>query len=154
LESINALTVTLGPEEWTLETPGASPTSFEMGTVEAALHALPNPLPISILLPLGITALGVELRTPGGWVAGFIGVLALGLAFYGLGQLPVNWLGLGLIAVAFVLFLLEVNAPGVGALALAGAGSLLAGLLLLFNSPMSPEFVRLSLPAAIAITVS
>src|SRR5690606_26468994 len=109
---------------------------------------------ISILLPLGITALMVELRNPGGWVAGFIGVLALGMAFYGLGQLPVNWLGLGLIALAFVLFMLEVTTPGLGALAVAGAGSLLGGLLLLFNSPSSPEFVRLSVPAALAVTLS
>lgn len=154
LEAIDGLAVALGEQQWTLETAGATPTSYEMTTVESALHALSNPLLISILLPLGITALMVEVRSPGGWVAGFIGVLALGLAFYGLGQLPVNWLGLGLIAVAFVLFLLEVNAPGVGALALAGAGTLLAGLLLLFNSPASPEFVRLSIPAAVAVTVT
>lgn len=154
LEAVDGLTVALGEEEWTLETAGATTTTFEMSFVEGALHAVSNPLLISILLPLGITALMVEIRSPGGWVAGFFGVVAVGLAFYGLGQLPVNWLGLGLIAVAFVLFLLEVNAPGVGALALAGAGSLLAGLLLLFNSPASPEFVRLSIPAAVTIAVT
>ena len=152
LEAVDGLTVDVSGQPWTLQTARAVQTSLDMTFVEAALHALSNPLLISILLPLGITAIMVEIRSPGGWVAGFIGVVALGLAFYGLGQLPVNWLGLGLIAVAFVLFLLEVNAPGIGALAIAGAGSLLAGLLLLFNSPGSPDFVRLSIPAAIAVT--
>lgn len=154
LREVHGLTVQVREQPWTLETAGAAQVSLAMTAVEGALHALSNPLLISILLPLGITALMVELRSPGGWVAGFIGVLALGLAFYGLGQLPVNWLGLGLVAVAFVLFLLEVTTPGVGALALAGAGTLLAGLLVLFNSPSSPEFIRLSIPAAIAVTAS
>lgn len=154
LREVDGMTVALGEETWTLQTADVAQTSLLMNFVEGALHALSNPLLISILLPLGITALMVEVRSPGGWVAGFVGVLSLGLAFYGLGQLPVNWLGLGLIAVAFVLFMLEVASPGIGAMALAGAGTMLAGLLLLFNSPASPEFVRLSIPAAVAITAS
>ncbi|MFW6070031.1 MAG: NfeD family protein [bacterium] len=154
LDELDGLTVTVQQEEWTLETAGAQTVPYEMNSIEAALHALSNPLLLSILLPLGMTSILIELRSPGGWVAGFIGVLSLGLAFYGLGQLPVNWLGLGLIAVAFVLFMLEVNSPGVGALAIAGSGSMLAGLLVLFNSPGSPEFVRISLPAAVAVTVT
>lgn len=154
LQEVDGLTVEVGNAAWTLQTADVTQTTLSMNLVEGVLHALSNPLLISILLPLGISAIMIELRSPGGWVAGFIGVLALGMAFYGLGQLPVNWLGLGLIVLAFVLFLAEVNTPGLGALALAGAGTMLAGLLLLFNSPASPEFVRLSLPAAIAITAS
>ncbi|MFW6184510.1 MAG: NfeD family protein [Chloroflexota bacterium] len=154
LDELDGLTVTVQQEEWTLETAGAQTVPYEMNSIEAALHALSNPLLLSILLPLGMTSILIELRSPGGWVAGFIGVLSLGLAFYGLGQLPVNWLGLGLIAVAFVLFMLEVNSPGVGALAIAGSGTMLAGLLVLFNSPGSPEFVRISLPAAVTVTVT
>ena len=154
LQEVDGLTVQVNDEPWTLQTADATRTPYAMNVVEGALHALSNPLLLSILLPLGITAIMIELRSPGGWVAGFVGVLSLGMAFYGLGQLPVNWLGLGLVVLAFVLFLLEVKTPGVGALALAGAGTMLAGLLLLFNSPASPEFVRLSLPAAITITVS
>lgn len=154
LEAVDGMTVDVAGESWTLQTAGATPTPLEMSAVEGILHALSNPLLISILLPLGITAIMVEIRSPGGWVAGFVGVVSLAMAFYGLGQLPVNWFGLGLVAIAFVLFFLEVKAPGIGAMALAGAGAMLAGLLLLFNSPSSPDFVRLSLPAAIAITVT
>ena len=69
-----------------------------------------------------------------------------------LGQLPVNYLGLGLIVVAFVLLGLEIKAPTHGALAVTGTVTLVAGLLVLFNSG-TPEFVRLSIPAAIAIAV-
>jgi membrane-bound serine protease (ClpP class) len=151
LEAVDGRTVMVGEQEWVLQTAGVRQVAFDMNAVEGALHALSNSLLISILLPLGVTSIIIELRSPGGWVAGFVGVMCLGLALYGLGQLPVNWLGLGLIVVAFVLFLLEVNSPSVGALSLAGSGTLLAGLLLLFNSPASPEFVRLSLPSAVSI---
>ncbi len=57
-----------------------------------------------------------------------------------------------LIGASFVLFLMEVHAPGIGALAIVGALSLFSGLLVLFNSPGSPEFARLSIPVAVAIT--
>ncbi|MFQ5420058.1 MAG: NfeD family protein, partial [Anaerolineae bacterium] len=108
---------------------------------------------VSILLVIGVQAILIELGSPGGWVAGFIGVLALGLAFYGLGQLPANWFGLGLVAVAFVLFALEVKTPTVGGLATAGTLTLLSGLLIMFNSPGSPEFARISIPSALTISL-
>ena len=75
------------------------------------------------------------------------------MALYGLGTLPANWLGLGLIVLAFVLFLLEVKTPATGILALAGAITFLAGLLVLFNSPGTPDFARISLNGAIGITL-
>jgi membrane-bound serine protease (ClpP class) len=76
----------------------------------------------------------------------------LGLALYGVGQLPVNWLGLGLIILAFVLFISEIFTPTYGLLGISGAISLLAGLLVLFNSPGTPEFARI--PVAWAVVIS
>jgi len=152
LQELDGLEVSVGVETVTLNTASAPQTPFGMNVIEEVLHALSNPLLIGILLSIGVPAILIELKSPGGWVAGFIGVMSLGLAFYGLGQLPVNWFGLGLIGLAFALFLLEIKAPGVGALAFVGAATLLGGLLVLFNSPGSPEFVRLSIPSAVAIT--
>lgn len=152
LQELDGLEVSVGEETVTLNTASAPQTPFGMNVIEEVLHALSNPLLIGILLSIGVPAILIELKSPGGWVAGFIGVMSLGLAFYGLGQLPVNWFGLGLIGLAFVLFLLEIKAPGVGALAFVGAATLLGGLLVLFNSPGSPEFVRISIPSAVAIT--
>jgi len=86
-------------------------------------------------------------------VAGFVGVVFLALALYGLGQLPANWFGLGLILVAFVLFLLEVKAPVHGALAVTGVVTMFAGFMVLFNSPGTPAFARLSMISAVLITL-
>ena len=154
LVELDGLKVFVDGRTQTLHTAGALQISFSMNVIERVLHSLSNPLLVSILLSLGVPAILIELHSPGGWVAGFVGVLCLGLAFYGLGQLPVNWLGLGLIALSFGLFLLEVKAGGIGAAALAGAGSMLAGLLLLFNSPGTPDFARISIPSALALTIS
>lgn len=153
LVQLDGLTVVVNDEEMVLDTRDATPKPFDMNIIEQALHALSNPLLLGILLTIGVQAILIEMSSPGGWVAGFIGVVCLGLALYGLGQLPANWFGLGLVAVAFVLFLLEVKAPVHGALALAGTITLLVGLLVLFNSPGTPEFARISVSGAVTVSL-
>ncbi|MDX1687481.1 MAG: nodulation protein NfeD [Candidatus Promineifilaceae bacterium] len=154
LDQLDGQSVIVNGQEQVLRTAEAQRTPREMNVIERALHALSNPTLVSILLAIAVPSILIELRSPGGWVAGFVGVVSLALAFYGLGQLPVNWFGLLLIGAAFVLFLMEVHAPGVGALAIVGALSLFAGMLVLFNSPGSPEFARISIPVAVAITAT
>jgi membrane-bound serine protease (ClpP class) len=153
LTQLDGQTATVNGQIVTLHTAGAARDDLAMNIIEQVLHALSNPLFVSILLVIGVQAILIELSSPGGWVAGFIGVISLGLAFYGLGQLPANWLGLGLVAGAFVLFALEVKAPTHGALALAGTATVVAGLLILFNSPSTPQFARISVPGAIVISL-
>jgi membrane-bound serine protease (ClpP class) len=154
LVQLDGQTVLVNNEEVVLQTADAVLQETPMTFVEQVLQALTNPVIIAILLAIATPAILIELHNPGGWVAGFLGIVCLILSLYGLGQLPVNWLGLGLIVIAFVLFVAEVQAPTHGALSLTGALTLLAGLLVLFNSPGTPEFARLSLPAAIAISGS
>jgi membrane-bound serine protease (ClpP class) len=119
--------------------------------VERLLQALTNPNLVFLLLSLGLQALLIELSHPGGWVAGFIGVVALALGAYGLGILPVNWFGLIFLAAAFVLFVLDLKAPTHGALTAAGLGSFIVGALVLFNSPGTPSFQRVSVPLVVAM---
>lgn len=153
LQQLDGQVVVVNGQDVTLETAGATQSSFTLNPVERLLHALSNPLLIGLLLTIGVQAILIEISSPGGWAAGFIGVLCLGMALYGLGTLPANWLGLGLIVVAFVLFLLEVKTPTTGFLAVAGVITFLAGLLILFNSPGTPTFARISITGAIGITL-
>ena len=153
LQQLDGLTVIVNDQPVTLQTAEAPITPYAMNPVETILHALVNPLLVGILLAIGVQAIIIEISNPGGWVAGFIGVVFLALAMYGLGQLPANWFGLGLIFIAFVLFLLEVKAPVHGALALVGIITMVAGFLVLFNSNNSPEFARISIWSAIAISL-
>ncbi len=153
LTQVSGRTVTVDGQPRTLQLAGAAQQEVEMTPLEAIFHALSNPTLVGFLLAIAIPAILIELQSPGGWVAGFIGVICLLLALYGLGQLPVNWLGVVLILVAFILLLMEVVSTAHGGLALAGIVTLVAGLLVLFNSPSSPEFARISVASAIGISL-
>ena len=153
LQQLDGQTVIVNNQPETLELATASQTALNLNFAEQLLFILTNSVLIGILLTIGVQAILIELSNPGGWVAGFIGVVAIALALYGLGQLPVNWFGMALIVIAFALFIAEVKVQS-GALAIVGVVTLLAGFLVLFNSPDSPDFIRLSLPWAIGITLA
>jgi membrane-bound serine protease (ClpP class) len=118
-------------------------------SVDALLNLLTNPNIVLLLLNVGVLAVLIEISSPGGWLPGFIGIICIALAVYGLGVLPVNWFGLIFIVLAFVLFVLELKTPATGALTAAGIGSFIAGGLILFNSVRAPEFQPISVPLVI-----
>jgi membrane-bound serine protease (ClpP class) len=133
-----------------LQTIGVLLEDMPQSFIEQALQALTNPNIVFLLLTVGVQAILIEISSPGGWVAGFIGVVCLALGTYGLGVLPVNWVGLIFIITAFVLFILEIKATTHGALAAAGVASFIVGALVLFNSPGTPSFQRVSIPLVAA----
>jgi membrane-bound serine protease (ClpP class) len=135
--------------EKTLRTANAEVVEIPQRFIEQFLQVLTNPNIVFLLITIGVQALLIEISSPGGWIAGFIGVVCLALGTYGLGILPVNWFGLAFIATAFVLFILEVKAPTHGALTAAGLTSFIVGALVLFNSPETPSFLRVSVPLVI-----
>ncbi|MFP3855216.1 MAG: NfeD family protein [Anaerolineales bacterium] len=151
LASLDGLTVEVNGQSLVLETAGVSVQRLDQNAVEQILQALTNPNLVFLLLAVGVQAVLIELSSPGGWLAGFIGVVSLALAAYGLGILPVNWFGLIFVLTAFVLFFLEIKAATHGALAAVGMITLIAGALVLFNSPGSPDFFRVSIGAVVAI---
>ncbi|HEX9013520.1 MAG TPA: NfeD family protein, partial [Anaerolineaceae bacterium] len=136
-----------------LNTAGIPIQNISISFIEQLLQTLTNPNIVFLLLTLGVQALLIEISNPGGWVAGFVGVVALALATYGLGILPVNWFGIIFLAASFVLFLLDVKAPTHGALTAAGLGAFIVGALVLFNSPNVPSFQRVSVPLVVVTGV-
>ncbi len=133
----------------TLQTANAEVSMMDLSFIEQLLAILTDPNIVFILLTIGVQAILIEISSPGGWVAGFLGVVCLSLAVYGFGVLPVNWFGLIFLITAFVLFILDIKAPTHGALTAAGVGSLIVGGLVLFNSPMTPQFQRVSVPLVV-----
>jgi membrane-bound serine protease (ClpP class) len=67
--------------------------------------------------------------------------------------LPVNWFGIVFLLTAFVLFILDIKAPTHGALTAAGVASFIVGALVLFNSPGTPQFSRVSVPLVVSVGV-
>ena len=120
--------------------------------LEHFLSVVASPNLAFILLTVGGIALLIELANPGLIIPGVTGAIALGLGFVGLGQLPVNWLGVALTLIALGLLYLEFQEPGAGVY---GAGALvtfIVGAILLVGGALRP--VELDFPGAEALTVS
>jgi membrane-bound serine protease (ClpP class) len=153
LEQLDGFTVQFEDGPHLLNTAGARTQPLDISLIEQLLLVLTDPNISFLLIAIGVQAILIEISSPGGWVAGFIGVVCLTLAAYGLGVLPVNWFGLVFIATSFVLFILDIKAPTHGALTAAGVGSFIVGALVLFNSPGTPEFQRVSPSLVISVGV-
>ena len=153
LRQLDSFEVQVNGETLTLETGNARTEEVPANFIEQLLSILTNPNIVLILITIGVQAILIEIGSPGGWVAGFIGVISLSLAAYGLGVLPVNWFGIVFLITSFVLFILDIKAPTHGALTAAGIGSFIVGALVLFNSPGTPEFQRVSIPVVVVVAL-
>jgi len=153
LSQLDGFSVDLKGEQRVLETSDATVEAVPLVFIEQLLAVLTNPNIVFLLLTIGVQAVLIELSSPGGWIAGVIGVVCLALAVYGLGILPVNWFGLVFLAIAFILFILDIKAPTHGALTAAGIAALIVGALVLFNSPGVPSFQRVSVPLVIGMSI-
>ena len=149
LAQLNGRKVTIQDHTVTLNTLGADIINVKKTLMEDLLIVLANPNIVFLLLAVGIQAILIEISSPGGWVAGFIGSICLLFATYGMGVLPVNWFGILFLVLAFGLLILEIKAPTHGALTAAGVGSFIIGALVLFNSPSVPSFQRVSVPLVV-----
>jgi membrane-bound serine protease (ClpP class) len=70
-----------------------------------------------------------------------------------MGILPVNLFGIIFIVIAFVLYIMDINAPTHGLLTLAGTGSFILGALVLFNGIQDMGFPPVSIPLVIGTGV-
>ena len=147
LEQLDGRSVSLVSGERKLNTSDVEIVEMSQSFIEEFLHTLTNPNIVFLLLTVGVQAILIEISSPGGWIAGFIGVVCLALGTYGLGVLPVNWFGLIFIITSFVLFVLDIKAPTHGALTIGGVVSLVAGAMILFNSPL----YRVSISAVVTV---
>lgn len=150
LQSLNGFTVQMdGGISLTLNTADIRTEELEINFIEQLLMMLTDPNIAFLLLAIGVQGILIEISSPGGWFAGFLGAVCLTLAIYGMGVLTVNWFGIIFLIIAFVLFILDIKAPTHGALTTAGVASFIVGALVLFNSPGTPQFQRVSVPLVI-----
>jgi membrane-bound serine protease (ClpP class) len=154
LRQLDGFEVEVNGQPQTLDTQDLALTEQSLNLLEAVLNLLTNPNVVFTLTSLGSLLIWVEVSQPGGWVAGFLGVVCMMLAFYGLGVLPVNWFGIIFIIVAFVLFIMDIYATSHGALTLAASASLIVGALVLFNSSGTPAYFRVNVPLVVIMSLA
>lgn len=122
----------------------------EMNWRQKILNALSNPSFAYLLMMLGILGIFFEISQPGAIFPGAVGAIAILLALFAFSALPVNYVGILLIIVAFILFVLEANVPSYGMLAIGGIIAMSLGSLMLIDS--SEPYLQIS-RAVIAATV-
>ena len=152
LAQLDGFTVEVLGDEVTLKTANARISFLEPTFVQEVLNFIVNPVIALALLSIGSLAITYEIINPGGYMSGIIGVICVLTGLYAVGQLPVNFAGLALILLAFVLFVAELFTPTYGALTVGGIVSFIIGGLILFNTN---EFAyQLPLPSIIGIPLS
>lgn len=134
----------------TLRTSGAVFVESKFDTKQLFFEFLANPAVAYLLLMVGSFLVYFELRNPGMFLPGIVGAICLLLFAVAAMSLPVSLLGGMLIALAVVLFLLEIKIVSHGLLTLGGVASLIVGSYILFDGPI-PE---LRVPPIVFVPVS
>lgn len=119
---------------YVLKTKGAPVEKFDMSIREKFYQTIGHPQIAYILFIVGIYAIIFEVTHPGVIVPGVIGVICLIVAFTAFQVIPINAIGLVLIAGAFVLFILEIKVVSHGLLSVGGVALMLLGSLMLVDS--------------------
>ncbi len=133
LEELDGMEVLVGGAAVELQTGSANTVEIPMTRGEGLLTVLIHPAVALLLITLGINAILIELSSPGGFIPGTIGVLALALGLYSLGVLNANLIGLVFLAAAFALFVLDLKAPTHGLLTAGGVVLFVVGAAILFS---------------------
>lgn len=138
IQSIDEHKVTLNSKATILKISNPKIETIGMTVQEHFLNFLAQPNITFILLSLGALLIFVEFIFPGLIVPGVAGAIFLALAFLGFNNLPVNYVGIGLMGLSVILMYAEFSAPGIS---IAGFGSitsfLIGGILLFGNHSIS-----------------
>jgi membrane-bound serine protease (ClpP class) len=126
--------IEINGEDLTLELQGAQIEDQAPDWRDQLLATITNPNVAYILLLVGIYGLIFELANPGALVPGVIGGISLLLALFALQALPVNFAGLGLLALGVLFMIGEALAPSFGALGIGGVLAFGLGSVLLFEA--------------------
>lgn len=116
-----------------LKTSALQKTYYRPGVRDRILKTISDPNIAYILMMIGLAGLYFELSNPGAIFPGVIGAISLILAFFSFQTLPVNYAGLLLIALAIILFIVEVKVTSYGLLSIGGLICLTLGSIMLFE---------------------
>lgn len=138
-----------------LQLKGKSIERFEMNWRQHLLSIISQPIISYFLLLLGILGIYVEMTHPGVIFPGVVGVIALLLFAFSVQILPVNYIGILLIAFSIIMFILEIKVTSYGMLTIGGILCLVVGSIILFEGPI-PELrlpFSIILPTALALGI-
>jgi membrane-bound serine protease (ClpP class) len=153
LARIDGMTVRLPDGEVTLGAAGALVVEEPMSPFEEFLMVLSDPNIALILLSLGTLGIYFELSSPGAFFPGIFGAIALILALFSLGTLPINYAGLALLLFGLALLGAEIWVASGGVLGIGGGIAFVLGALILVDDSRAP-FLEISRPLIFGITLA
>jgi membrane-bound serine protease (ClpP class) len=133
LTKINGRQIEVGGKQLVLHTIGAPVREIPEGLRFKLLKYIADPNIAFILMMIGLAGLYFEIAHPGVVLPGVFGSICLLLAFFAFQTLPINYIGVLLIFLAFVFFILEFKITSYGLLSVAGVVSLFLGGIMLFR---------------------
>ncbi len=154
LAQVNGREVTVGKEKVVLKTQGAPVQMITESFRTRILKYIADPNVAFILMMIGLAGLYFELAHPGAVLPGVVGAISLLLAFYAFQTLPVNFIGLLLIILAFILFFLEIYVTSYGLLAVSATAALFLGSLMLYQKGETGMGVSWSVLIPTVLTIS
>ena len=133
LTKINGRKVEVAGKHLVLHTAGVPVREIAEGLRFQVLKYIADPNIAFILMMIGLAGLYFEIAHPGVVLPGVFGSICLLLAFFAFQTLPINYIGVLLIFLAFVFFILEFKVTSYGLLSVAGVVSLFFGAIMLFR---------------------
>jgi membrane-bound serine protease (ClpP class) len=135
LEDLDGKAISVRGDRVRLSTdPDESSIRFHKGDLLGrALHAAAQPSIVYLLLLLALVGIVFELFHPSNGPAGISGLVALGLAVYGIVSLGGSWIGFALIVVGVAGFCLDLRFQTLSFPTILGFAALVAGSILLFS---------------------
>jgi len=118
----------------TLQTAEVAAHTLQTNALDQFSLFLLDPNVIFLLFVVAMMSISLEISHPGAILPGIAGAIALVLFLFAISSLSLNWTGLLLMVVAFVLLVLDMRLPTHGVLSLATVITLILGALLFFNS--------------------
>lgn len=122
-----------------------------MTGVERFLSTLSHPELALLLMMIGVAGILYGIQLPGTFIPETVGAICLIMGLYALGNLPINYAGLGLVLLAVLLFVAEVKAPSHGGLTMLGILSMVLGGTLLV--PEGYPYLEISRTFLVALAV-
>jgi len=134
MDKIDGRTVKVNNADMTLHTKGAKIEFHEPDWRTKILAIITNPNITFLLMSIGAYGIILEFSHPGAFFPGIVGAICLLLGLYALNVLPVNYVGLGLIALGIGCMTAEAFMPTLGVLGIGGAAAFAIGASILINT--------------------
>ena len=151
MNDLDGRVVEVGERSVTLATAELPIHAIEPDWRDRLLSTLTNPMVAYLLMMAGIYGLLLEGYNPGAILPGTVGAICLLLALFAFQMLPVNYVGLALIALGLALMIGEAFAPSFGVLGVGGLAAFVLGSVFLMDTDVPGYGVHLGLIAGMAI---